>query len=72
MQRNLGLLFASNFNRLVYLLEECSPIGDIALLYEHMCGALNDAVSWLIRAVAVLLAAETAKDRPVFPPFAPV
>ena len=57
MQRNLGLLFASNFNPLVYRLEECSPIGDIALLYEHMCGALSDAVGSLTRAVAVLLAA---------------
>jgi hypothetical protein len=72
MQRNLGLLFASNFNPLVYRLEECSRIGDITLLYEHMRGALSDAVSWLSRAMAVLMAAETAKDRPVFQPFAPV
>ena len=57
MQRNLGLLFASNFNPLVYRLEECSPIGDIAPLYEHMCGTWSDAVSWLTRAVAVVLAA---------------
>jgi len=57
MQRNLGLLFASNCNPLVYLLQACSPIGDIALLYEHMRGALSDGVSWLTRAVAVLLAA---------------
>jgi len=57
MQRNLGLFFASNFNPLVYRLQECSPIGDIALLYEHMQDALSDAVNWLTRAVAVLLAA---------------
>jgi len=62
MQRNLGPFFDSNFNPLVYRLEECSPIGDIALLYEHMCGALSDGVSWLTRAVAVPLAAGMRED----------
>jgi hypothetical protein len=57
MQRNLGLFFTSNFIPLVYRLEECSPIGDIAPSHEHMCGTWSDAVSWLTRAVAVLLAA---------------
>ena len=72
MQRNLGLVFDSNLNPLVYCRQECSPIDDIVQQHEHMCAALSDVVGSLTRAVAVLLAAEMCKERSGCPAFAPV